>query len=142
SRASRSSSGEGHVDIVVDAIHIGNAFDPFGAALEQLKVIKLLEGVLVHKRARDVLYDGDDGYGCFERLGKARDQQGGCGAILCSDVVEFVGDAGISVGHDRTGVLGAVANLANAVMRRGKKQSGRNGLTEDYLDAMPLECSG
>lgn len=135
-------SGEGHVDIVVDAGRIGHAADPFRDTRKQRKMVELLECVLVYKAARHVLYDRDDRDRCLQRLGQTGHQQGRRRPVLGGDDRDLAGDSRKRVRHGGAGIFGAVADLADAVIGRGQEQGGGNALTEDLLHAVALKGCG
>ena len=131
--------GEGHVDIVGHPRQIVDPADPFGAAGEQRHLVELLEGVAVALGAMHLLHDRDHRDRRLERLRQARHQEGGGGPVLRGDDRHLVGDAGIGVGHRGAGILGAIADLADAELRRDQMQQRGNALAEHHLDAMAAE---
>ena len=115
---------------------------PFAAAAEELEVIEFLEGIAVEILQGDVLDEGDDRHRCGQRLGEGGNQKRGRRPILRGDDADLVGDARIGVRHDGAGILGPVADLADAELRRRQMDQRGNRLTKDGVDAMAAERAG
>lgn len=125
--------GEGHVDIVVDAVGLGDAAHPLGDAAEEVEMVQFLEGVAVGRAAGHVLDQGHDRDRGLQRLRRARHQQGRGRPVLRRHHRHPAGDAGIAVGHRRPGILGPVGELADAVAGGDQVEGGRDALAEGDL---------
>ena len=102
-------------------------------------MVELLEGVAVGLVAAQVLHDRDHRDRRLERLGEPGNEQGRRRTVLGGDHPHLVADPGVAVGHCGAGVLGAVADLADAELGRGEVQLRGQALAEHDLDAVARE---
>ena len=94
-------------------------------------MIEFLKGVFIGEPAVYVLHDGNHRDRRFQRFGKAGYQQCRRGSVLRRHNRHLTGNAGISVGHGRTGIFRAIAYLPDAVIGCGEKKGRGNALPEN-----------
>ncbi len=87
----------------------------------------------------DVLHDRYHRHGGLQGFGESRDQQRRGWSVLRGNHRDLVRDPGIGVRHRCPRVLGPIADLPDAVLRRGEKQGRWDALPEINLDPVSLQ---